>query len=375
MEIVARGAAHISHILAGIPKSHARGLLQFHALVTLDTPNWSCVILIPPSSPSSSLPPPLHHRRRNNIRCTNQPQREISKPIHDKKMRRPVTIVATVIAGTAVRFLLSRLRPPKPKRPRNPHVLYLLNRLAPQSHPPANHPHTECTFCLDRIRRSDKVRLTPCNHIFHADCLEQWVLFTAEQRLNVAHYSLRDDGKVECAVRKPTCPNCATVLDVVPGRLQRSVILLCVARSLNLRCLAAAEQMLDAGLVWYEERPDHLPHEAHTNNYFQQASRPHQTIQYPQPIEAIQSPSSRVSTTVRISTAPASSRRRAPSRRYVRADSTLSEPPTELQEQTPRRSLPDHSRLMSIPVLTRAEQRGWRRAKTFTTPISVVEAG
>ncbi|CAF0790473.1 unnamed protein product [Brachionus calyciflorus] len=42
----------------------------------------------------------------------------------------------------------------------------------------------ECAICLDSFRLNDKLRVLPCQHKYHADCIMQWV------------------------TRNPNCPQC-----------------------------------------------------------------------------------------------------------------------------------------------------------------------
>lgn len=51
-------------------------------------------------------------------------------------------------------------------------------------------------------------------------------------------------------VRPPICPNCTAVLPVLPEHMVKRVMLTSVARSLNLRDLATATVMYEAGLVF-----------------------------------------------------------------------------------------------------------------------------
>lgn len=210
---------------------------------------------------------------------------------------RPATLVVALVAGTAVRILLSVLPPFRRRRNRarlrrqngtnlveapsttaltHQHhrspaslsiakrahlaeVAALLNRRAPpvradiwHSATVPNRPDPECTFCLEQIRplKHHLLRETPCNHIFHAACLEQWVFYTAETCLDWTQYTLSDDGSIDLHARPPSCPNCSADLSVLPDRLVRSVMLVSVARSLSLRDLATAAEMYDAGLVY-----------------------------------------------------------------------------------------------------------------------------
>lgn len=266
-------------------------------------------------------------------------------------MRPALSLLATVLAGTTIRLIIRRLsrRRPPPKPPQHAQIISRLNIIAPAHKPTRNaHADNECTFCLDAIHNGKQVRITPCNHAFHTSCLEQWVLFKAEHCLNWRHYSLRDDGKVECLVRKPTCPNCATELQVVPELLIRSVVLVSVARSLSLGCVRAAQEMINAGLVWFDQQPSHTTRSIHT--YFPTA------IQYPQPTQTTQYPHAST---------------------YVRTHTTFSEPssPTDTDSMSSY-SLSEQidSPITTSLVATRPEQRGWRRAPGLHLAPRVVHA-
>ena len=47
--------------------------------------------------------------------------------------------------------------------------------------------YNECPICLENIKENDKVSYTPCKHIFHFDCLKNWL---------------------ETEALNPQCPNC-----------------------------------------------------------------------------------------------------------------------------------------------------------------------
>jgi len=44
-----------------------------------------------------------------------------------------------------------------------------------------------CTICLGDFKHNSKVRRLPCFHLFHRNCIDQWLLFRAN---------------------RPVCPNC-----------------------------------------------------------------------------------------------------------------------------------------------------------------------
>lgn len=34
---------------------------------------------------------------------------------------------------------------------------------------------TECSICLESWEMSDSIKVTPCRHVFHEDCLRHWL--------------------------------------------------------------------------------------------------------------------------------------------------------------------------------------------------------
>lgn len=48
-----------------------------------------------------------------------------------------------------------------------------------------------CSICIDDFKLDSHVRVTPCNHVFHDDCLMTWLGKTIEQ---------------------PECPNCKNLI-------------------------------------------------------------------------------------------------------------------------------------------------------------------
>ena len=39
---------------------------------------------------------------------------------------------------------------------------------------------TECTICLDEFENESNISLTECRHIFHTDCIKEWVRYKKE---------------------------------------------------------------------------------------------------------------------------------------------------------------------------------------------------
>lgn len=192
---------------------------------------------------------------------------------------RAITIVTAIAAGSAARILLSklpffrrdqsRLPPPdshhthseqqqptnnqitlKSYKPQvdNEAVLALLDGIAP-CRVGFDSALATCTFCLESVHPTQRVRVTPCNHVFHAECLEQWVTYVAADAMNWRAYTVARDGTLRCLLRLPSCPNCSAMLDVLPKDQLRTVLLTAVARSLSLKDLGAASEMYQAGMV------------------------------------------------------------------------------------------------------------------------------
>lgn len=60
-----------------------------------------------------------------------------------------------------------------------------------QHQPPPPPPHDECVICLDTLAETAKIKKLPCNHLFHVECIEEWI---------------KKDGR---------CPVCRHVVDEV----------------------------------------------------------------------------------------------------------------------------------------------------------------
>ncbi|KAI9141666.1 ring finger protein 13, partial [Paraphysoderma sedebokerense] len=35
--------------------------------------------------------------------------------------------------------------------------------------------HAQCSICLTQYDSNDYVRLLPCKHLFHSDCVDRWL--------------------------------------------------------------------------------------------------------------------------------------------------------------------------------------------------------
>lgn len=79
--------------------------------------------------------------------------------------------------------------------------------------------------------------------------MEQWVFFCAGSHLDLAQYSLGDDGELVGHAPAPSCPNCSTDLEVISEDDRRRTVVAAIARCLSLADLASAERLFETGLV------------------------------------------------------------------------------------------------------------------------------
>ncbi len=100
---------------------------------------------------------------------------------------------------------LKRLREREKREKRFGPVAALLDKRAPRAR---RRQTGECTICLESIRARQWTRVTQCKSIFHSECLERWVFYSAERYM-------RGVPNAE----PPICPNCALDLEVVPPRI------------------------------------------------------------------------------------------------------------------------------------------------------------
>jgi RING-like zinc finger len=158
-------------------------------------------------------------------------------------------LAALDIAGRSFRRWRRRLLSVR-ERPPPPGVAVRLDAAAPVVRATPHHAAAdECTFCLGRVRARTRVRVTRCGHVFHRECLEQWVYHCADECLNWANYSLAADGRIDGGKPPPSCPNCAADLGVLGPEDVKQTLLVAVARSLSLRDVALAAELYDNGLV------------------------------------------------------------------------------------------------------------------------------
>ncbi|OMJ18940.1 putative E3 ubiquitin-protein ligase RHA2B [Smittium culicis] len=67
---------------------------------------------------------------------------------------------------------------------------------------------SECLICFEKINIGDKIRLIPCNHRFHQECLDKW-LTTRSGSCPNCRYDLRPkkDGSIDPSSSNPDIPN------------------------------------------------------------------------------------------------------------------------------------------------------------------------
>lgn len=154
---------------------------------------------------------------------------------------------------------------PRAKTQRNPHVLHLLNSISPVIGGAAFvskfGDDRDCSFCLDPITcRSPRLRATPCGHGFHAQCLEEWVLYTASAAFDWRNYSVSNDGLIDFTKSAPTCPNCTCRLPVLPAKIVHNAMMTAVARALSLPDLDLANHVFNVGIITPTDNVCYLTH-------------------------------------------------------------------------------------------------------------------
>ena len=96
----------------------------------------------------------------------------------------------------------------------------------PQPPPPSRLDSPECSICMDKITQNKIwVTTTPCKHVFHKKCLDQW-----KERFHTA----------------PTCPNCRAVIGSYNTYQERERWLQQERRRIDedIRCLCARMRVL-----------------------------------------------------------------------------------------------------------------------------------
>lgn len=215
-------------------------------------------------------------------------------------MRFAVGIAAAHLAYKITRFLLAKRRrtpaeitaiPPLTSADVPEGVLVRLEQIAPRMQPPPEHHATSseqchrgqwqqwwcprlfasvspeqkapersnqrsvlqdnCSFCLEALISDVQgdLRITPCNHGFHAHCLEQWIFHCTKAYLDPDSYILTRTGLVQGMTRLPTCPNCGSILDVVPEKDFRSTLVKMIMDTLSITEPWMAILMVDFGIV------------------------------------------------------------------------------------------------------------------------------
>jgi RING-like zinc finger len=139
--------------------------------------------------------------------------------------------------------LLAATAPPPPG------VESRLDAAAPTIRACIEHTRDDCTFCLGAIRVSSRIRVTPCRHVFHDNCLEAWVYHCADECLDWTNYSVGPDGHVHGGKSPPNCPNCCADLGVLMQDDLKQTILTSIARAMSLRDVSSAAELYHNGIV------------------------------------------------------------------------------------------------------------------------------
>jgi SUMO ligase MMS21 Smc5/6 complex component len=66
--------------------------------------------------------------------------------------------------------------------------------------------YKDCNICLNEIKIEDNVTNTPCNHLFHRDCLNKLI-----------NSNLCKNGKY-------SCPCCRTVINYLKPQFDKSIL-------------------------------------------------------------------------------------------------------------------------------------------------------
>ncbi|CAN8074132.1 unnamed protein product [Agarophyton chilense] len=196
------------------------------------------------------LPHLRFSRKHRNPKATQTPKVEHVTD-DDEDASRSEEASATTSVTASPRPAQSRLKRARPQS--QPvlcaaDVLSLLNTIAPRSHQ-CFIGSTQCTFCLEPVKGEQLARTTPCRHVFHSNCLEQWALHTTTKLMNAGMYTVARDGIVHYAARFPSCPNCSEVLDVIPRPVWTFFLLSAVTSALSLGHTCRAALMYSSGMV------------------------------------------------------------------------------------------------------------------------------
>jgi hypothetical protein len=111
---------------------------------------------------------------------------------------------------------------------------YIVTGTAAVDQPPVD---AECTICFENLsvpdNTSDTVRLDPCRHMFHRECIQTWF----QTRL------LKTD--LSNSQKKLTCPNCRAELFTANGITTREVVLIC--KGFDLMGYSSSSKFFDVG--------------------------------------------------------------------------------------------------------------------------------
>mmetsp|Transcript_11537 Transcript_11537/g.35278 ORF Transcript_11537/g.35278 Transcript_11537/m.35278 type:complete len:164 (+) Transcript_11537:111-602(+) len=71
-----------------------------------------------------------------------------------------------------------------------------------------------CCICLSELP-GGTMRKVICGHVFHANCIERWILHSVERYLDVRSFVRSQHGFLVPGTPWPSCPLCMRVLSVI----------------------------------------------------------------------------------------------------------------------------------------------------------------
>jgi len=93
--------------------------------------------------------------------------------------------------------------------------------------------HVECTVCKENFSESEKCKVLPCKHLFHGDCIKQWL--GIHNTCPICRYEfLTDDKEYELAKQSPKIAFSYFPSLMLPTRTTPSFLTFPTARSLFL---------------------------------------------------------------------------------------------------------------------------------------------
>jgi len=92
---------------------------------------------------------------------------------------------------------------------------------------------TECAICLEPFVEcpSAQCRILPCGHLFHLECIDEWVCLSALSFTDPSRYGRSPQGAFEPLSPVPHCPLCKSRLGVIDARDSRDAFLRALAKN------------------------------------------------------------------------------------------------------------------------------------------------